>query len=286
MYLVRRSSNGIRGNKYWYDRSFNRGAGTKFGLPNCIAFAVGKFYEVYQGKSPMQMFKGRQKGGFPDAYLSRKEWLWETGNIPKVGGFAVFSNSTFTYGHIGFMQSVEYIGNGWYEILLEESHFQKVFWQRKVYRVKINQYVKGLGLYYIGTCYHPYFVDKRTKRDTSKNQVEVLAVDLSARKTPNGEKYLGQAIPVGIYNIEDMKTIGGYTWVKLDTDVWCALNDNAGWTKTYIANEKKEQTYIVQRGDTLNKIAKKYGVSVKQLAEWNNIKNINLIRVGQVLKIK
>lgn len=284
MYLVRRSSNGIRGNKYWYNHSFNRGANTKFGLPNCICFAVGKFYEVYQGQEPMQMFKGRLKGGFPDAYECLDDWLWEIGTTLKVGSFAIFSNAKNNYGHIGFIQDVESLGNGWYNILLEESHYQKIFWQRRWYKVKLNQYVSGLGLYFRGVCYHPYFVDKRVNRNTSKNQVEVLAEDLSARKSPNGEKYLGQAIPNGIYNILDTQTSGGYTWVKLDNDVWCATNDNAGWTKTYLAN--KEEYYIVQRGDTLSKIAKKYGTTVKALANLNNIANVNLIRVGQKLRIK
>ena len=44
--------------------------------------------------------------------------------------------------------------------------------------------------------------------------------------------------------------------------------------------------YVVKKGDTLSKIAKKYKTSVKQLASWNNIKNVNLIKVGQKLRVK
>lgn len=43
--------------------------------------------------------------------------------------------------------------------------------------------------------------------------------------------------------------------------------------------------YRVQRGDTLSKIAKKYGRSVGQLASWNRLTNPNAIDVGQVLRI-
>lgn len=45
-------------------------------------------------------------------------------------------------------------------------------------------------------------------------------------------------------------------------------------------------TYTVVKGDNLTKIAKKYGVTVNYLKNLNNIKNANLIYVGQIIKIK
>jgi len=45
-------------------------------------------------------------------------------------------------------------------------------------------------------------------------------------------------------------------------------------------------TYVVQKGDTLYSIARKYNVTVEDLAAWNNIKNPRLIYTGQVLIIK
>ena len=44
--------------------------------------------------------------------------------------------------------------------------------------------------------------------------------------------------------------------------------------------------YSVQSGDTLAKIAKKYNVTMEQLIKWNDIKNPDMITVGQQLKIK
>ncbi len=49
---------------------------------------------------------------------------------------------------------------------------------------------------------------------------------------------------------------------------------------------KEVEYYIVKKGDNLTKIAKRYGTTVKQLVVWNNIKNPNLIRVGQKLRVK
>ncbi len=45
------------------------------------------------------------------------------------------------------------------------------------------------------------------------------------------------------------------------------------------------ETYTVQPGDTLGKIAEKFGVSVSAIAELNRITNIDRIEVGTVLAI-
>jgi LysM repeat protein len=47
----------------------------------------------------------------------------------------------------------------------------------------------------------------------------------------------------------------------------------------------QEQSYTVQAGDNLYRISLKFNVSLTALAQANNISNVNLIYVGQVLKI-
>lgn len=46
------------------------------------------------------------------------------------------------------------------------------------------------------------------------------------------------------------------------------------------------KVYIVKKGDTLIKIANKYGTTYQKLAKDNNIKDPNIIYVGQKIKIK
>lgn len=48
----------------------------------------------------------------------------------------------------------------------------------------------------------------------------------------------------------------------------------------------KTSKYTVKKGDTLSGIAKKYKTTVDKLVKINNIKNANLINIGQVLKIE
>lgn len=45
-------------------------------------------------------------------------------------------------------------------------------------------------------------------------------------------------------------------------------------------------TYTIQPGNILGQIAYKYGVTVQQLQQWNNISNPNQIYIGQTLKIQ
>lgn len=49
------------------------------------------------------------------------------------------------------------------------------------------------------------------------------------------------------------------------------------------ASGSSSKTYKVVSGDSLSKIAKKYNTTVQTLAKLNNIKNIDLIKIGQVL---
>jgi len=57
----------------------------------------------------------------------------------------------------------------------------------------------------------------------------------------------------------------------------------------YLKNrQKKPQAtyYRVKKGDTLSKIAQQYGLDWRQLAKLNKLKNPNLIKVNQTIRIK
>ncbi|MDQ6619423.1 MAG: peptidoglycan DD-metalloendopeptidase family protein [Pseudomonadota bacterium] len=49
--------------------------------------------------------------------------------------------------------------------------------------------------------------------------------------------------------------------------------------------ESHRDTYSVKRGDTLYLIALDHGLDYRELAAWNNVENVNLIRVGQTLRL-
>ena len=62
---------------------------------------------------------------------------------------------------------------------------------------------------------------------------------------------------------------------------WILEQDVKGST-----NGHSEQTYTVQRGDTLYAISKKFKTNLQDLVQLNGIKNPSLISVGQQLKLK
>jgi len=43
--------------------------------------------------------------------------------------------------------------------------------------------------------------------------------------------------------------------------------------------------YTVQRGDTLSELAVRFNTTVSEIAKLNNIRNINLIYIGETLRI-
>lgn len=76
----------------------------------------------------------------------------------------------------------------------------------------------------------------------------------------------------------------------LDGDL-CFVNDGdimEVLSSPFLAKEslRNTQFYIVQRGDNLTKIARLFGVRVKELVRLNDIKNPDLIFPGQRLKIR
>lgn len=56
--------------------------------------------------------------------------------------------------------------------------------------------------------------------------------------------------------------------------------------KSLEPSKTKAVTYTVKRGDTLSAIAQRYKTTVAKLAKDNGIKNVNVIYVGQKIKIK
>lgn len=67
----------------------------------------------------------------------------------------------------------------------------------------------------------------------------------------------------------------GYNYAVIQEIVNVKLNTKGGAT-----------FYTVKAGDTLSAIAKKYKTTVKKLVELNNLKDPNVIKVGQNLRVK
>lgn len=89
-------------------------------------------------------------------------------------------------------------------------------------------------------------------------------------------KWDGDVQITACLNVKKISGLHGRTWTK---------HGKLPWIEYVKTPAKKEQTYTVQRGDTLTYIAKKYGLTYQELATYNNIKDPNRIFVGQKIKI-
>lgn len=106
----------------------------------------------------------------------------------------------------------------------------------------------------------------------------VERIDSANQIYTSESSYRGSAF----YNATRTNTNGRWGMGSAYRFIGCIINPSVGnvhW------EEPTGTTYIVQKGDTLSGIASKYGTTYQELAQYNNIANPNLIRVGQVIKI-
>jgi murein DD-endopeptidase MepM/ murein hydrolase activator NlpD len=85
-------------------------------------------------------------------------------------------------------------------------------------------------------------------------------------------RYLGQCI-----NPHDI----------IDFNNYAIKSDNLNLTKShfaYLIEIQKVRYHVVRRGDTLGRIASRYGTTVSRLCKLNKIKSTKLLRVGQRLR--
>ncbi len=101
-----------------------------------------------------------------------------------------------------------------------------------------------------------------SNQPTNEKTIDELAKEVIAGKWGNGN------------DRKNRLTNAGYNYNEVQNKVNSLLNSN---NKVY---------YTIKSGDNLSSIAKKYGTSVNQLVQWNNIKNPNLIYPNQKIRVK
>jgi lipoprotein NlpD len=62
--------------------------------------------------------------------------------------------------------------------------------------------------------------------------------------------------------------------------------DTASGRAPMVERDTRPEVHVVRKGDTLISIALEYGLDYRDLATWNRLENINLVRVGQSLRLR
>ena len=119
-----------------------------------------------------------------------------------------------------------------------------------------GRYIRGYGL--------PEYKSMEMEAEPEKNSIAEVAREVKAGKwgdNPERKKRLEAA---------------GYNYSEVQEAVNALINGSGS----------APETYTIKRGDTLSAIARKHNTTVAALAKLNNIKNVNVINVGQVLKLR
>lgn len=146
-----------------------------------------------------------------------------------------------------------------------------------------------------------------TNESTTNNNTSPVEAPTSLNKTPKCTGTANQDnVPVRTWAGANYETIVSYPKLNKGNrvDICDELKDKQGnkWYYVRIAAKyfgfikaskitkdgqtaTKEVVYVVKSGDTLSGIASKYGTTYQKLAEYNNIANPNLIKVGQQIRI-
>ena len=223
-------------------------------LPNCVGYAWGRWREIL-GKSPKLSLNNAEVW-----YLNTADG-YKRGSTPKVGAVICWrkgeaGNGNDGAGHVAIVEKIYSDGS----ILTSNSAYGgSRFYTKKM----AKPYSLGGSYKLQGFIYFPTDLAEEKKEETpAKKSTETLAKEVLEGKWGNGAER------------KKRLTEAGYDYNKVQDKV------------NEMLYGKKETIYTVKSGDTLTYIANKFNTTVDKIAKDNNIKNKNLIYVGQKLVIK
>lgn len=208
-------------------------------------------------------------GRFIEIAKQKKEWIEADSTRPKVGMAIIYdwsdttgssADNTSGHDHIGIVTSV---GDKTFTVVEGNAGWPAEVRKRSV---KINQkYIRG----FISPDYDA-IAKKLTVSDDPQHKNPTL--DQMVVDVING-KYGSGAVRKSKLTSLYKKGESDYTYEQIQEAV----------------NQKLESAPVyhkVVKGDTLSALAKKYDTTVTAICKLNNIKNANMICIGQKLRIK
>lgn len=104
-FTPRLSSDGMRGNPYWYSRNPFYLAG--YGLPNCTCYAFGRFWEISDVTKNYSNYPALSTGNAEDWYGYTQDG-YERGQEPKLGAVACWADGPFSGdGHVAIVEEID-----------------------------------------------------------------------------------------------------------------------------------------------------------------------------------
>lgn len=220
-------------------------------LSNCVGYAFGRFAEEHGEVINVGCHKGNDYPSSAQNWWTADDGL-ERGQQIRLGAVACWKKNGSGDGHVAI---VERIVNKGTECFLSDSAWNGAFFRYYPF----TSDMKKAGYIFQGFIYPKYdFYIEEPKKSVEEVAKEVI--DGKWGVQPERQKKLEAA---------------GYDYNEVQNRV----NEILWEQKNY---------YTVQQGDTLSKIAKKTGTTVRKLMQLNNLKiwDIYHLYKGQKLRIK
>lgn len=137
-------------------------------------------------------------------------------------------------------------------------------------------------------------VSKTLPKHPAKKPMKKVELDATIlHKVKKGETLyaIARKNNISINDIYRLNAQFDYNNIKVGQEIVVGYDKNKEGKVTYVVDEdayinpSNNNVHIVQKGETLFRIAKKYHITVSKLKEINNLESNNL-RVNQKLKIK
>ena len=259
-------------NKYYYSDNIFYKCG--YGMPNCTAYAWGRFYELIGEKPKLSTANAERWYEKDDGY--------KRGQTPKLGAIACWSkgvigNGSDGAGHVSVVEEIYDDGS----ILTSNSAWKGT----NFYTKKISKGYKLNGYDFQGFIYNP--IEFEVEKEEEPEKEEEVTKD-TTYKVQSGDNLT--RICNKYYGNHDKSTINKV--VEANKEKYPSITADfivSGWVLTIPdinnTNDDKKSYYTVKKGDTLSEIAVEHNTTVKKLAELNDIENVDLIYVGQKIKL-
>lgn len=180
-FTPRLNSNGILGNRHWYSND-NPYYATGYGMPNCTAYAWGRFWEVGDPLSaginkpdPYQL-PGYWDGGLWWSKVDRN--VYQTGQTPQLGAVICFERPGYA-GHVAIVEQINNDGT----IVTSNSAYSGTYFYTQTLSAS-NNYSWGTYVFQ-GFIYNPFGGDVPTPTNRKKSNFKWI---FYARKIRNRAK--------------------------------------------------------------------------------------------------
>lgn len=281
-------------------------------LSNCVGYACGRYNEII----------GSMK--YPYLNCNAENFIERAKNTyglqvvpyPTLGGIMVWQKGTLSSsdgaGHVEVVERIDSAN----QIYTSASNYGGTAFYNALRNNNNGRWGLGSGYTFRGCIVNPAIGDVHSATpSTPSGDIDQLARDVIAGKYGNGDarrQALGSKFNEVQARVNEILNGGSSAPSKKSIDEvareviqgqWGNGDDrrnkltNAGYNFSEVqsrvnailaggSSSSSVEYYTVVSGDNLTKIAARYGTTVNQLVSWNNIKNPNLIYVGQKLRVK